>query len=205
MKLEREHSPVHHRTSAISLIVWDNDSAFALTSYASAADCGINTFTLMPHNSDPQAKRRALQASGTFNPRYTQVRHELFQKSGFFDPRDLLQLKYETLRALKAADYSISQAAGEFGLSRPTIYQAQSQFQARGLEGLLPHKRGPKNPHKLTADVRQHLQELAVAEPALSARELTRRIRQRFKVRLHPRTVEKALNSKAKRGRRTPP
>jgi transposase len=159
----------------------------------------------MPDNSDPQVKRQALRASGTFNPRHAQVRHALFQRSDFFDPQDLLQLKYETLRALKAADYSIARAAIEFGLSRPTIYQAQSQFQAQGLEGLLPHKRGPKSPHKLTAKVREHLWKLTSAEPDVSALELTRRIRQRFKVKLHPRTVEKALNSKAKKGLQTPP
>jgi len=205
MKLNRDYKPAHGRTSIICPHYCDYGGVFALTGGTSVALCGINTFTFMPHNPDPEAKRRALQASGTFNPRHAQVRHALFQKSDFFDPQDLLQLKYETLRALKAADYSIAQAAGEFGLSRPTIYQAQSQFQARGLEGLLPHKRGPKNPHKLTAEVRQHLQELAVAEPELGAHELTRRLRQRFKVKLHPRTVEKALNSKAKRGRPTPP
>jgi len=155
----------------------------------------------MPPN--PEPKRQALQASGTFNPRADQVRHPLFAHSEFFDPHDLVQLKYETLRALEKDHYSTAQAARQFGLSRPTIYQAKSQFQQSGLEGLLPQKRGPKNPHKLTARVRQKLQELAAAEPQLGADALARRIRQRFKVKLHPRTVEKALQSKAKRGPQT--
>jgi transposase len=156
----------------------------------------------MPHHPDPETKRRALQASGTFNPRHARVRHALFQQSDFFDPRDLLQLKYETLRALKEEGYSIARAAADFGLSRPTIYQTQNHFQERGLEGLLPAKPGPKNPHKLTAEVRRHLQELIRVEPELGARELARRVRQRFHVKLHPRTIEKALKSKAKGGRR---
>jgi transposase len=205
MKLNRYRNPAHGRTSVTRRYMFAFGVVFTLTDGATLAECGINIFTHMPHNSDPEAKRQALQASGTFNPRHARVRHALFQQSDFFDPRDLLQLKYETLRALQTGDYSIAQAAGEFGLSRPTIYQAQSQFQARGLEGLLPHKRGPKNPHKLTAEVRRHLQEIAVAQPELGAPELTRRLRQRFKVKLHPRTVEKALNSKAKRGRQTSP
>jgi transposase len=158
----------------------------------------------MPPQPDPEAKRRALQASGTFNPRHAQVRQALFQQSDFFDPRDLLQLKYETLRALQKEGYSIASAAAEFGLSRPTIYQAQSHFQERGLEGLLPEKPGPKNPHKLTAEVRRHLLELLQAEPDLGARELALRVRQRFQLKLHPRTIEKALKSKAKRGRQNP-
>jgi transposase len=175
---------------------------FPLTAFPCAPQCGINRFTLMPHHSDPKAKRQALQASGTFNPRQDRVRHALFQQSDFFDPCDLLQLKYETLRALQQEGYSIARAAADFGLSRPTIYQAQDHFQEQGLEGLLPDKPGPKSPHKLTADVRQHLRELRQAEPKLKARELARRVRQRFHLKLHPRTIEKASKSEAKRGRR---
>lgn len=154
----------------------------------------------MPTQSDRNTKRAALQAAATFNSRSAQVRHGLFQQSEFFDPEDLLQLKYETLRALKAEGVSIAQAATDFGLSRPTIYQARQQFQEQGLQGLLPRKPGPKNPRKLTPEIHQHLQVLAAAEPQLKARELATRLHQRFKVKMHPRTVEKALKPRAKRG-----
>ena len=150
---------------------------------------------------DPAAKRQALRAAGTFNTRADQVRHILFQNSEFFDPEDLLQLKYETLRTLEKDGYSIAKAAREFGLSRPTIYQAQEQFQQQGLEGLLPHKRGPQKPHKLTDQVVQFLRDQTATEPTISAEELARRVRRRFELKLHPRTIEKALQSKAKRGR----
>src|SRR6266542_3652012 len=143
----------------------------------------------MPHS--PATKHQALKAAGTFNPRADQVAHPLFQQSDFFDPHDLVQLKYETLRALQADDYSIARASSEFGFSRPTIYLAQSQFQQQGLEGLLPRKRGPKQPHKLKPTVLAQLRELA------------RALRQRFRVKLHPRTVEKALHAKAKKGLRS--
>jgi len=158
----------------------------------------------MADNPPNSAKPENLQASGTFNPRHAHVHHPLFQSSEFFDPRDLVQLKYESLRALRHDQYSISRAAAEFGLSRPTIYQAQENFQSRGLEGLLPGKRGPKSPHKVTPEVLQHLQEVSAAEPALNAHQLAARVRRRFKLKVHPRTIQKALNSKAKRGRQTP-
>lgn len=161
---------------------------------------GINTFTCMPNPSDPSSKVQALKATGTFNPRAHQVRHPLFAQSKFFDPQDLPQLKYETLRALEADGYSVARAADEFGLSRPTIYQAQEQFKKQGLEGLLPRKRGPKKPHKLTPEVCQHLQEVTASEPQLDARELARRLRQKLKVKIHPRTIEKALKPRAKKG-----
>jgi transposase len=129
------------------------------------------------------------------------VQHALFQRSDFFDPEDLLQLKYETLRTLEKDGYSIAQAAREFGLSRPTIYQAQQELRQLGLEGLLPHKRGPQKPHKLTDEVVEFLRELTAVEPTLSSEELARRVRQRFAVKVHHRTIEKALKLRAKRGR----
>ena len=193
-------------TVAIGLFECDstryNCGIFRLTAGPSVRIYGIIIFTtIMP--SDPQAKRQALQATGTFNPRAAQVRHPLFQPSSFFDPEDLLQLKYETLRALKVEHCPIAKAARDFGLSRPTIYEAQTQFEQQGLEGLLPHKRGPKAAHKLTGEILQYLREQAAAEPAVRAEELARRVRQRYAVKLHPRTIQKALQTKVKRGRRT--
>lgn len=155
---------------------------------------------------DSQAlKLQALRRNGTLNRRADQVDHPLFAQSDFFDARDLVQLKYEALRALEKDDRSLAQAAAEFGLSRPTIYQAKARFQAHGMEGLLPSKRGPKQPHKVTAEVFQQLREWLAKEPDLSAVELARRLRQRFKVKLHRRTIEKALKAGAKRGRATTP
>ena len=154
----------------------------------------------MPDPTSP-TKRQALQSSGTFNPRHGRVRHPLFQGSDFFDPQDLLQLKYESLRAVQKKEYSLARAASEFGLSRPTLYQAQAHFAAQGLEGLLPGKRGPRQAHKLTAQVRQYLEQERAAHPELSARQLATRVRQRFRIKVHPRTLEKALKPKAKKGR----
>ena len=172
---------------------------FQLTAAHIVRSCGIIVFTTMP--ADPDTKRRALQTTGTFNSHAAQVRHPLFQQSSFFDPEDLLQLKYETLRAVEVEKCPIAKAARDFGLSRPTIYEAQAQLQRQGLEGLLPHKRGPKAAHKLTGQVLQYLQEQAQAQPGVEAQELARRVRQRFAVKLHPRTIQKALKGKAKRGR----
>lgn len=178
---------------------------FPLTAYCGEAYYGINRFTYMPDDTDPASKRQALQASGTFNRRAERVRHPLFQKSEFFDPQDLLQVKYESLRAVQKDQCSLARAASEFGLSRPTLYQAQAHFKTQGVEGLLPGKRGPRGAHKLTPRVRQFLAELGAAEPELNARQLAARVRQRFKLKVHPRTLEKALQPKAKRGRQKLP
>jgi transposase len=189
----------------LPIIVLVYCGVFALTQVGDALLCGINIFTHMTPDSAAHDKRRALQDSGTFNPRSPEVGHALFARSDFFDPQDLVQLKYETLRALEKDGYSIAQAAAEFGLSRPTIYQAQAHFQEGGLPGLLPRQRGPKRPHKLTGEVLAHLQDLRQKEPGVSTAELARRLRQRFKIKLHRRTLEKALKARVKKGRRTMP
>jgi hypothetical protein len=82
------------------------------------------------------------------------------------------------------------------------VYQTQTDFEARGLSGLLPQKRGPKNPHKLTTEIMNFLFKLHADAPELSGAELATKVKQRWKIALHPRTIEKALTVMAKRGRR---
>jgi len=67
----------------------------------------------------------------------------LFQDQGFFDARDLVQVKYEMLRHVHVDGVDKARAAALFGLSRPTFYQAEAAFARDGLGGLLPQPRGP--------------------------------------------------------------
>jgi len=52
----------------------------------------------MPRDPGKTLKRQALRQQGVLNPRSQDVQHELFQNSNFFDPKDLVQVKYEMLR-----------------------------------------------------------------------------------------------------------
>jgi transposase len=149
---------------------------------------------------DPK-KIQALRSSGALNHHPEKVRHPLFCEHDFFDPHDMVQVKYETVRAIEFDSRPIAQAALDFGLSRPTIYEARTNLRQAGLEGLVPQKRGPKRPRKLTPEVRRYLEELVDSEPDLKAAALVQRIRTRFGIVLHPRTVEKAVR---KKGRQTP-
>jgi len=165
---------------------------------------GLIIFTPMSDNPKSHTKRQALESSGTFNPRADEVRHPLFAGTTFFDPQDLVQLKYEALRALETDGYSVAKAAREFGLSRPTVYQARTDFLQRGMEGLLPAKTGPKAAHKLTDEVLRTLEDLRKRQPDLKVGELARSLVERHKVSLHPRTIEKALHTgREKKGRRS--
>jgi transposase len=165
------------------------------------AICGVIIFTYsMPKPPDPK-KIETLRSAGALNRHPERVRHPQFLENDFFDPHDLIQLKYETIRAVEVEGQPIARAATDFGLSRPTVYEAKESFRQGGIEGLLARKRGPKKPRKLTAEVCQYLRELLGARPDLKASELVGEIRRRFRITLHPRTVEKAL---AKKGLQIP-
>jgi transposase len=150
----------------------------------------------------PAKKLQALRQSGTLHPTPEKVRDPLFAESVFFDAHDLLQVKYEMLRSIQVDGHSIAGAAEEFGLSRPTVYGAQAHFKAKGLEGLLPEKRGPKHPHKLTPEVVKALTQWNAEQPPIDSSEMATRVRRRWGIVVHPRTIEKALVGGAKRGRR---
>jgi transposase len=143
-------------------------------------------------------KIEALHFSGALHRHPEKVRHPLFAEHDFFDPLDLVQLKYETVRAVELDGHPIAQAALDFGLSRPTIYEARANLRQAGVEGLLPQKRGPKKARKLTPEVRRYLEELVGSEPDLQAAVLVQRVRTRFGIVLHPRTVEKAVRKKGR-------
>ena len=81
-------------------------------------------------NSDP--KLESLEKLSTLNSRADKVVDELFQSHDFFDPRDLVQVKYEMLRRVKEDNWSITNAAAAFGFSRPSFYEAQSEFEHAG-------------------------------------------------------------------------
>ncbi|SRR5712692_4378241 len=144
-------------------------------------------------------KRRVLRQRGALNPRPGAVTHVLFRDREFFDPDDLVQVKYEMLRQVQVDRLPVSHAAQAFGLSRPSFYQAQAALRRAGLAGLLPRKRGPRSGHKLTADVMALVSAARAAEPVVSVRELARRVRARFGVSVHPRSIARQLSRQKKR------
>ena len=147
----------------------------------------------------PDPKLAALKASGTLNRDAQAVEDPAFSDSEFFDARDLVQVRYEMLRRVRIEGHAIAEAAAGFGVSRPTFYKAQADFERAGLVGLLPAKRGPHAGHKITAKVLAFIEELRAAEPELDAPALIERIAERFGLSVHRRTVERALARRKKK------
>jgi transposase len=145
-----------------------------------------------------EEKLRILRQSHTLHPHPDQVRDPLFTTgSAFFDPRDLVQVKYELLRRVRVDGESVSHAASLFALSRPTFYAAQAAWERAGLVGLFPEPTGPRHAHKLTETI------LALLRPraaTMSSTQLAAWLRQEHQLIAHPRSIERALARAAKKG-----
>ena len=145
------------------------------------------------------SKVAGLKSHGTLNPHPEKVIDRLFIEHDFFDARDSVQLKYEMLRRVRIEGVSVSQAAADFGLSRPSFYQAQEAFEQGGLSGLVSKKRGPRNAHKFSESVMRFLEETIAREGFLSAAKLVPKLKEQFQLTAHPRSIERALKRRKKK------
>ena len=146
-----------------------------------------------PKHDSKRSKADALIEEGTFNPAPDKVHDPKFRASEFFDPHDVVQVKYEMLRRVSIDKVSVTEASGEYGVSRPTYYQAKANFDAAGIAGLVPAKPGPRGPHKVDGDVLAFLQARLVPGEPVRARELAKLVRDELDIELHPRTIERVL------------
>ena len=146
-------------------------------------------------------KAEMLHRHRTLNPHPERVRNGLFLENDFFDAQDLLQVKYEMLRKSEVEGASASQAAASFGFSRPSFYQARRAYEQEGLLGLLPQRRGPRQGHKLTGGVMAFIEQALQGDESLSIAALARMVQERFEIRVHRRSIERALARSQKKGR----
>jgi transposase len=142
---------------------------------------------------DEDPKVQALRAERSLNPRPEAVSDERFAGSEFLDPRDLVQVKYEMVRRVRVDGDTVARSAQEFGFSRPSFYEAAAALDASGLAGLVPARPGPRRAHKLTDEVLTFARERLAAGPALRSTDLVELISERFGVRVHRRSIERAL------------
>jgi transposase len=143
-------------------------------------------------------KIKTLKESGSFNPHPERVKAPWFQKSTFFDPKDFVQIKYEMLRHASIDGTSKSEAAKLFGISRPTFYETESAFSKNGFAGLLPQKRGPRDAHKINANIMMFIETYISKNQKIKTKELVELVRLNFNISVHPRSIERAISRKKK-------
>jgi transposase len=97
------------------------------------------------------------------------------------------------VRRVRQEGQTVSAAASAFGFSRPSWYAAAAALDEAGLPGLVPTRPGPRRAHKLTEEIVAFLRAAREDDPSLRSAELARRVADSFGVRVHPRSVERAL------------
>ena len=147
---------------------------------------------------DPKTTK--LRQQGCLNPHSDKVQDPLFANTDFFDARDLVQVKYEMVRRVRVDGQPVSHSAAAFGFSRPAYYHAQTVLERGGLAALVPKKPGPRRAHKLSEEIVDFLEQELLEDPSLRPLDLASRVHQRFGCKVHPRSIERALARRKKKG-----
>ncbi len=148
-------------------------------------------------------KRRTLMQSGTLNKNAEKVADPKFKNMAFFDPNDLMQVKYEMLRSAQKEGIGILKASEAYGFSRITFYKTDRAFKENGLAGLLPRKKGPRRAHKLSGEVMEFVNKLIEQKPDMKSFQIRQKIIDRFGISVHKRSIERAIDRSKKKHPKT--
>ncbi len=142
------------------------------------------------------SRRQALLEAGLVHPSPELVTAVAFlEHPEFFAAIDKVQVKYEMLRAHALDGLSVVAAAERHGYSRASFYLVQRAFEGSGMVGLIDERPGRRGPVKVSAEVLAFLRARLRERPATSGAELARDVERVLGVRLHRRTVERALRA----------
>jgi transposase len=148
-------------------------------------------------NRTVDAKSEALRQQGALHPNPEDVHDEAFRRDEFFDPRDLVQVRYEMLRRHQIDGDAVTEVASAFGVSRQAYYMTEAAFETTGIAGLMPRQRGPRRAHKCTDEILDFVEQWrADISPENNVSEA---VRKRFGVVIHPRSLTRALTRRKKK------
>jgi transposase len=154
-----------------------------------------------PEASNPRrtvdAKAEVLRHQGALHPNPHAVRDEGFRQDEFFDPRDLVQVRYEMLRRHQVDGEAVTEVAVAFGVSRQAYYVTEAAFEEKGIAGLLPRRRGPRRAHKCTDEILDFVEQWRASSPA--EKDVSEAVWRRFGISIHPRSLARALTRRKKK------
>jgi transposase len=145
---------------------------------------------------DKTKKSKILNENGSFNRNAVAVINPLFRGNPYFDAEDIVQVKYEMLRAVSTGELSASEASRQFGFSRTAFYKIGKRFSEAGVEGLCHRKTGPKAPAKLTGDIMDFVSELESRRPGITNDGMVAEIRAQKGVSVHKRSLQRERSKK---------
>ena len=142
------------------------------------------------------SRQSRLREVGLLHARPGRVSDRRFvEPPDFFDSHDVLQVRYELLRAHLVEGDKIAGACRRFGVSRQTFYKLRAKFLEQGIGGLLPGRPGPKGPYKVSLEVVRFAEDQLGEDTEISGAALASEINLRLGVAIHKRTVEKLLTA----------
>lgn len=139
-------------------------------------------------------KKYYLKKEGCININASNVKADIFNDgNNFFDKNDIVQTRYEMIRSVEKNKFSINAASDMYGVSRISFYKTKKAFDAYGIQGLFPKKKGPKAAYKLTPDVIRFLESEIKSDSQIKSDKLAKKVLEKFGYSVHARTIEKAL------------
>jgi transposase len=147
------------------------------------------------------SKKDVLLENGTFNRNHAKVSEQRFVNDEFYDPQDLVQVKYEMLRSARESERNIEEITEKFGFSRAGFYKIRGSFEKEGVSALGLSKTGPKNARKLTIDHQRFIDNYLIENPETSSAKLAKILETERGVDVCKRTVERYRTRKGKYNR----
>lgn len=142
------------------------------------------------------SKKEILQANGTYNRNYEKVKNEKFLTGSFYDPMDIVQVKYEMLKDATEGIRGVAQIADDFGFSRASFYKIRDAFDIHGLAAFVPEKTGPKRSTKLVGPYKEYIDRYISEKPKASSNEITLSLKTDKGIDISKRTVERYRSKK---------
>jgi len=142
------------------------------------------------------AKIETLKSNGSYNRHASAVTSPLFMGNAHFDPYDLVQVKYEMLRAVMRNEMTVTEASRQFGFSRAAYYKIEKGFDSAGVNGLFLQKTGPKAAVKATEEILRFADELRDGDPGITNDRIIEEIQSQKGVSLHKRSLQRERSKK---------
>jgi hypothetical protein len=132
-----------------------------------------------------------LQRARCIHPAPGKVYDKRFQEEGsFFDPKDIVQVKYELIRSCVVEGNDVASTCVRFGFSRTTYYKVYEAFLQGGIPSLMGRPRGRPQPIKVNELVLGYLIAEKAKKPKLSASEMVTHVMNRYNVQISVRMIQ---------------
>lgn len=141
-------------------------------------------------------KEESLKSSNTYNPKSNRINAPCFADNEMMDPHDLLQVRYEMVRSIELDNKPIKDICSEFGVSASTARRYVKDLKEGGLIALVPEKKGPSGPTKLSKEAAGFIDNYLKEFPKASGGKVHRALETKLHTGVSKRTVERYLLKK---------